>query len=60
MIKMSDLQRILDAQDILASLRTMQAIAPRVGREVDIAATERLVQKCIAILAAETPIDMAK
>lgn len=60
MIKMSDLQRILDAQDILASLRTMQAISPRPGREVDIASVERLVKKCIGLLAAEHPIDMDK
>ena len=60
MIKMSTLRMLLEAHEVLASLKTMQVLAPRAGREADILATEKLTQKCIALLAAETPIDMDK
>lgn len=60
MIPMSDLQRVLNAQDVLTSVETLEKIQPSPNGPQKIAAAKDLLQRCIAIFNMEYPLDMNK
>lgn len=60
LVAMSDLQRILNAQDLVSSLETLQKVQPDPLTAIRLVEAKAILAKCIMIFGMDYPLDMSK